>query len=223
MENHPEEFAFLVAQAGPLNGQRWPIQSELVVGRETTCDIIVADRQVSRRHARFFPHLDGIAVEDLGSKNGTLLNGKPLSQLAALNDGDLIQVAFAQQFIFLSSDATLPLKEIAQATPAPPPSTNLPLSIDKPSHRVWVGGKEVLPPLSASQFVLLSILYEQRGRVVPRSELILKIWAGEQALDVSEQALDALIRRLRERLSDCDPTATAFITTIRGHGMRLDL
>jgi DNA-binding response OmpR family regulator len=47
------------------------------------------------------------------------------------------------------------------------------------------------------------------------------VWGEEQAIDVSEQALDALVRRLRDRLATVDPNHS-FIITIRGHGLRLD-
>jgi DNA-binding response OmpR family regulator len=80
---------------------------------------------------------------------------------------------------------------------------------------------EIVPPLSVSQFRLLEQLFDAPGRVVPRQDLVISIWGKEQALDVSEQALDALVRRLRERIASVDPTH-AYIVTVRGHGLRLD-
>ena len=47
------------------------------------------------------------------------------------------------------------------------------------------------------------------------------MWGEDQMAGVSDQALDALIRRLRDRLAALDPTHQ-FIDTVRGHGMRLD-
>jgi DNA-binding response OmpR family regulator len=79
----------------------------------------------------------------------------------------------------------------------------------------------VIPPLSASQFQLLKFLYDRQDRVVPRKDIISEIWGAENALEVSEQALDALVRRLRDRLAVIDATHP-FIITIRGHGLRLD-
>ncbi len=78
MEKNSEEVPVLVAQTGPLSGQRWPVNMLLVVGREAICDIVISDRQVSRQHARFIPSGNTILLEDLGSKNGTHHNGKPL-------------------------------------------------------------------------------------------------------------------------------------------------
>jgi DNA-binding response OmpR family regulator len=47
------------------------------------------------------------------------------------------------------------------------------------------------------------------------------VWGDEDAADVSEQALDALVRRLRDRLAALDPTNN-YIITVRGHGLRLE-
>jgi DNA-binding response OmpR family regulator len=95
------------------------------------------------------------------------------------------------------------------------------LRLEKRSRRVWIGEFEIIPPLSVLQFNLLDILCQQEGQVVPRSEIIYGIWGEEDAVAVSEQALDALIRRLRDRLLEIDPQHE-YIVTIRGHGLRLD-
>ena len=225
MAKNSEEFAFLVAQGGPLNGQRWTLRNPIVIGRDPTCDIVVPKRQVSRRHARFLPTPHGVSLEDLDSKNGTHYNGQPLHGSSLLQDGDVIQIALAQQFIFLSSDATVPLDDDQLELPPIQLVTPLPqinrLRLEKRSRRVWIGDKEVLPPLSVSQFRLLELLYEHQRRVVSRQELITNVWGEEQAIEVSEQALDALIRRLRDRLANTDPTHV-YVVTIRGHGLRLD-
>ncbi len=219
MDRNNEDTPVLVGQSGPLNGQRWMVRTKIVVGRDMECDIMIPSRQVSRKHASLTVTNSGATLEDLDSKNGTHLNGAMMSAPETLKDGDVIQIAFAQQFIFLSSDATMPLEigGIEGLTPAPDGL----LKLDKSSRQVWIGDEEILPPLSASQFQLLEILYERQDRVVPRKEIISEIWGAENAVDVSEQALDALVRRLRDRIAAID-TSHPFIITIRGHGLRLD-
>ncbi|MGW8144060.1 MAG: FHA domain-containing protein [Anaerolineales bacterium] len=219
MDRNNDDTPVLVGQSGPLNGQRWMVRNNIIVGRDMECDIIIPSRQVSRRHARLTVTESGAILEDLGSKNGTHLNGAMLSEPEALKDGDVVQIAFAQQFIFLSSDATMPL-EMGELEASAPRYDGL-LKLDKSSRQVWIGEEELLPPLSASQFQLLEILYERQDRVVPRKEIITEIWGAENALDVSEQALDALVRRLRDRLAAIN-ASHPFIITIRGHGLRLD-
>jgi DNA-binding winged helix-turn-helix (wHTH) protein len=213
-----DEYPILAAQSGPLNGERFPINANMVVGREDTCDIVISSRQVSRVHARLTLTTQGIELEDLDSKNGTHCNGKLIDEPILLQDGDVIQIALAQQFLYLSSDATMPL-ESEQLGPIQAHPHHL--RLETRSRRVWIGNDEVLPPLSVSQFSLLELLYDHQGRVVERRKLIENVWGEEDAVGVSEQALDALIRRLRDRLAAVNPTHT-YIVTVRGHGLRLD-
>lgn len=208
-----EEFPLLVAQDGPLKGQRWQVSHTLMIGRDPSCDVQVQDRQVSRFHARITPNTEGVTIEDLGSKNGTNHNGIELSAPVMLQDGDLLGIALAQQFIFLTSDATMPLAE-SGARPGR-------LLMDQKSRQVWVNQQQVAPPLSAQQFKLLWMLYEKQGQVINRSNLVAEVWGQEQMVGVSDQALDALIRRLRDRLAVLDPSHQ-YINTVRGHGIRLD-
>jgi DNA-binding response OmpR family regulator len=79
----------------------------------------------------------------------------------------------------------------------------------------------VLPPLSASQFKLLQLLFEQEGAVVSRDELIAEIWGVDEAVGVSDQAFDALVRRLRQRLGTIDAEHN-YITTMRGYGVKFE-
>lgn len=213
MNQHEEEYPILVAQDGPLKGQRWPLSHALMVGRDPTCDINVQDRQVSRFHARITPSSEGVTVEDLGSKNGTNHNGIELTGPVMLQDGDMLGIAVAQQFLFLTSDATMPLVEGGLHAGR--------LMMDQKSRRVWVNQQQVTPPLSAQQFKLLWVLYENQGQVISRVDLVAAVWGEEQTAGVSDQALDALIRRLRDRLAALD-TTRQYINSVRGHGVQLD-
>ena len=49
----------------------------------------------------------------------------------------------------------------------------------------------------------------------------MSVWGEDDAIGVSEQAVDALVRRLRDRLASID-SSHAYIVTVRGHGLRLD-
>ena len=208
-----EDFPILIAQDGPLKGERWTLDRTLVLGRDSACDLTIPDRQVSRYHARLTPTADGVLIEDLGSKNGTHCNGDPLTAAKILQDGDTVQIAVSQKFMFLVSDATMPLTDNNTRIGR--------LMMDLRSRRVLVDQQQVSPPLSAQQFRLLWRLYEQPGEVVSRQDLVSAVWGEEEALGVSDQALDALIRRLRDKLSAYDPSHQ-YVVTVRGHGIRLD-
>lgn len=215
MTENNQEYPLLIAQSGPLEGQRWKVRAPMTLGREKDCDIVIPLRQVSRHHSRVSPGPgDSAILEDLGSKNGTYLNGVLVEEPHPLMDGDEIQISLAQHFIYLSSDATMPLENL------PLDMQKRRLRMDADARRVWVLEMELDPPLSASQFNLLQALYTQTGAVVPRVEIIEAVWS-KAAGGVTEQALDALVRRLRDRLVEIDPNWD-YIVTVRGHGLRLD-
>src|SRR5687768_15746000 len=67
---------------------------ELIIGRASDSGLAIADRFLSRHHARLFrsPEL-GVLVEDLGSRNGTLLNGELIKQPTAVHPGDHIKLS----------------------------------------------------------------------------------------------------------------------------------
>lgn len=206
----------LIGQTGPLNGYKWTIEDTLNIGREASCEIVIPDRQVSRFHARITTTSEGVTLEDLASKNGTYCNGDRVIEPRYLQDGDELQIALIQHFVFISSDATLPIDLGFQIS-----EVQNGLSVDKLSRRVLINQQEISPPLSVPQFRLLEALFENQGKVVSRQDLILKIWGDDEAIGISEQALDALVRRLRDRIAASDPEHP-YIITVRGHGLRLD-
>lgn len=65
---------------------------ETIVGRDLGCALRFNDPAVSRRHLRFIRRQDEVFVEDLGSSNGTLLNGRSVAAPLRIVDGDTIQV-----------------------------------------------------------------------------------------------------------------------------------
>lgn len=209
----------LVGQGGPLNGHRWSLSDEIVIGRTSSCDISITNQQVSRQHARVFLSDQGAALEDLGSKNGTFHNGKPVTEIVSLEEGDVIQIALAQEFIIFGQDATVPL------SPDDFESSVISyfrrIRLEKSSSRAWILNHELSPPLSVLQFKLLLLFSESRGRVLTRAEVINSVWGTRESAGVSDQALDALIRRLRDRISEIDPDYE-YILTVRGQGYRFD-
>jgi hypothetical protein len=77
---------FLIVRSGPRSGERIELIGELVVGRENA-DLTVEDEEVSRRHLAVRPHEDGVELEDLGSTNGTFVDGARLSAVVVVSSG----------------------------------------------------------------------------------------------------------------------------------------
>ena len=219
MTDTTQSYPVLVGQGGALNGYRWTIDSEITFGRTGSCEIVISNQQVSRKHARVIISPEGPALEDLNSKNGTFHNGKPVTEITHLQDGDIVQIALAQEFIFLGQDATVPLAP--GDFEASVISYFRRIRLEKDSYRIWVLNRELDPPLSNLQFKLLALLSESGGRVISRSEVINFVWGSQESVGVTDQALDALVRRLRDRISELDDQFD-YIITVRGQGYRLD-
>lgn len=86
----PEKLVGMDPEA--VKGQEFPITNELTVGRAGGCAVLLtADTFVSQLHARVFRRDGEIFVEDLGSTNGTYLNGKKVTAPISVRKGDKIQ------------------------------------------------------------------------------------------------------------------------------------
>ncbi len=86
------------------------------------------------------------------------------------------------------------------------------LLIDVPRHMVTVGGKAV--DLTATEFKLLTLLAQRRGRVQSREQLLQDVWDYERVIDT--RTVDTHMRRLREKLGK----ASRYLDTVRGVGYR---
>ena len=96
MPNKPEEngaMARLVVLAGAGAGRRFTFDGEAVIGRGVSCDVMLDDGDVSRRHARIIRMPDdSYLLEDLGSRNGTSVDGVPTVGSVPLDFGAKIQI-----------------------------------------------------------------------------------------------------------------------------------
>jgi hypothetical protein len=211
-----QEVAMLLVQEGNSPKTQWPlIKQMMIIGREADSDIQIDDRQVSRRHAQITQTIEGYTLRDLGSKNGTFLNGEAISQTPRLiRNGDEIGVALCAKMTFVEDEATAPIVLEYRQRPS--------VRMDAAAKRVWIMDKEISPPLSLAQYNLLELLYKSAGNVVSRDQVVAVVWSEEEAEGVSEQAIDALARRLRERIAEIDPD-NKYVETVRGHGFRLNL
>lgn len=204
----------LVLQQGVESAKRWALNrtKPVTIGRNDDCEVVLPDRQVSRYHARVTWNNDHYEIEDLGSKNGTHVNGRLAEASTTLTDGDEFQIGLRFKLAFIDADATMPLSITKEVTG---------LQLDKETRQVWINGEQVDPPLSLPQYRLLEVLWDAGGRVVTRDEIVDAVWPDDSMEGISEQAIDALVRRLRERIGDLD-SDFRYIVTVRGHGFRLD-
>ena len=80
--------------SGKYQGGEFPLRMnrEIIIGRSSDLDMVLVEEMVSRKHARIAYEDDAIVIEDLGSTNGTYLNGARLTGPTVLRPGDQVQV-----------------------------------------------------------------------------------------------------------------------------------
>lgn len=208
------DTAMVVMHHNEHDRQCWPLHRArpFTIGRSPHCDIVLEDRQVSRYHARITWCDDCYHIEDLGSKNGTHVNGTESGAPIPLYDGDEFQIGLKFRLFFVDDGATAPLvlSPVQQG-----------ITIDEDARSVWINQVLLDPPLSLPQYQLLKKLWSNEGKIVSRDDIVDAVWPDESFDGISEQAIDALVRRLRERIAEVDPL-TQYVVTVRGHGFRLE-
>jgi DNA-binding response OmpR family regulator len=209
-----KEAALLLWMDGEEIKGRWSLaKSATAIGRWEDNDVVVDDRWVSRNHALIRREGEHYIVEDLGSKNGTFVNGSRIARPTVLADGDVVQVTPLIELTFVDYGATAPLPAEMQVAR---------LALDAETRQVQVRGRLLSPPLSHAQFMFLALLAEDPGRVYSRDEVIATVWPEDEAEGISDEAIDALVRRIRLRLRELDPDHE-YIVTVRGYGFKLEM
>jgi len=129
------EFTFV--ERKPMDGREHALDGELTVGREG-CDVVLADPEVSRRHAALRVTGDGVAVEDFGSTNGTFVNEQRIQGVRALQDGDVVRFGNTEWELrgaaaAASAGVASPQVTAARAVPAEPPTAAQPAPPAQPA------------------------------------------------------------------------------------------
>jgi len=88
--------ARLVVEAGQSDGGRFEVAERATIGRDPDCEVRLSEGAVSRRHAELRWSYAGYVLRDLGSSNGTFVNGVEIEDEAPVEDGGLIEVGLVQ-------------------------------------------------------------------------------------------------------------------------------
>lgn len=109
----------LVMTHGPTPGQIYPLSDLIVtIGRDLSSDIVVQDPEISRHHVRMRRWRHGYSVEDVGSTNGTMVNGQPVLEPRLLQANDRVKLGTRVQFQYIQHTAT---RDARTGIPAPKP------------------------------------------------------------------------------------------------------
>jgi serine phosphatase RsbU (regulator of sigma subunit) len=151
-----------------------------VIGRSSKADLTIPDRSMSRMHARLYRDQETWFVEDLGSRNGTLLGGRPVDRPVRLGHGSVIQVG----------STSVTLREATQ-----PAADRGKLASDRDSHTIFRSAAELLQEPEEIRTDSVTPTGEGLRRYADRLHLLTEV---NQALD-RPMSLDELLELILDR------------------------
>jgi predicted component of type VI protein secretion system len=166
----------LTVRQGPRTGQTFELSKPVVtIGREAGSDIVLEDPQVSRHHARLTQQGAGYVVEDLGSTNGSFINGRRVMASTPLNPGDKLGLGdtvvlevqggsgAAETMVGAPMAQPVTPPTFAPAVSAPPPAFGAPPPPPPPPQKkgpsCWLWGCGCLVLLLAAIVVAVALIY----------------------------------------------------------------
>ncbi len=222
-------MAFVIVEKSDAEhvGKRFPVaERPVIIGRQTPeymPDIIVGDDYVSRRHAEI-TFLEGrFLVRDLGSTNGTTLDGQqldperhyPLRHDSVIGLGISAGGARVLLRFKVSPTVSTTRLRVGQEKPVSPGW----LRVDEVAGEVWVDEKRMV--LSRKEYDLIVFLHDRAGKICTRDELVNRVWP--EVIDpggVSDAAIDQLVHRLRLKIEPSPENPTRLINR-KGFGYLL--
>ncbi|MBI2917815.1 MAG: winged helix-turn-helix domain-containing protein [Chloroflexi bacterium] len=195
------------ASVFPIDGKR------CVLGKSPSADMQLGNPYVSRAHAEVVAVGGRYQLRDLGSKNGTSLNGESLGPEGRwLSEGDRVELAQGQVVLrYRSGTSTITLDLGAPDGP---------VRVDSRSREVYVAAERIQPPLSRKEFDVLRLLYERRGQACSKDEIAEAGWP-DRGGDVSDEEIEQCVRRIRLRI-EAEPSHPRVVKTVRGYGYKIE-
>ena len=206
--------AMLVVERGIEDVSVLPLDRDTcVLGKAPSADIVIDNPYVSRQHAQITWAEGNFSIRDVGSKNGTFINGDILAgKTRQLHSGDRVELGKGQVVVrFQEWGTTVTL-------PPTPQAASGDLVVDARSREVWLRGNKVEPPFSRKEFDVLNLLFRRRGEACSKDDIAATGWPEREEGDVGDQDIEQYIRRLR---TEPVPSHPQYILTVRGFGYRL--
>lgn len=141
--------------SGAVFGKVFPVGGPTAIGRAPECDISVQGEEISRRHALVKPTTDGLSVEDLGSSNGTYVNGRRVQQ-AFLSPGDELKLDTVR-FIVVAPGMEMAQQTARLATATEPAAAAA--GAGGAGHSIWVP----IMLVAAAVIAIITVVLYGRG------------------------------------------------------------
>jgi LysM repeat protein len=157
----PYQPPSLVMRQGPQPNRPFPLSKDVItIGRSPDSDIFIDDAEVSRHHARLTRQGNNWLLEDLGSRNGTFVNGQRISGPVVLTPG--ARVDFGPD-VFFSVEGMMPPPE---AIPGRPPPAYAPPRPRRPTWLLWTLGGAAVVVLALVVLAVLGYFFVQRAPAI---------------------------------------------------------
>jgi serine phosphatase RsbU (regulator of sigma subunit)/pSer/pThr/pTyr-binding forkhead associated (FHA) protein len=186
----------LVFLAGPIAGRRYKLaDGEYVIGRRSDCQIFVPDMRVSRQHARLWRDNEAWSLEDLGSNNGTFVNGVKVQAATQLRHDDEIVIA-NNRIRVEARDAEI------KTTPEGPNVTIVDAGASSIIKSREDSGSGRMPMVSSG---MMSLADQRAIRLIERKlDALTQILHATASSDTAEALLDKLVDALLELFPQAD-------------------
>jgi pSer/pThr/pTyr-binding forkhead associated (FHA) protein len=158
----------LIMRSGPTPGKVFQLKGdEVFIGRDVGNDIVINDAEISRRHARLAIQAGGYILEDLGSTNGTAVNGERLTSRHVMREGEILSLGEHVALVFESladdKEATVVGPRTARKAPVEAGQTPSAPAVKsstapRPSQAAPVTGKKKFPTWVIVVIVILLVL-----------------------------------------------------------------
>jgi pSer/pThr/pTyr-binding forkhead associated (FHA) protein len=129
----------IVLRSGPTPGKTYPlVKSEIFIGRDLSNDIVINDPEISRRHARLYIQNGAFVLEDLGSTNGSSVNGQRLVSPYTLHPDEVITLGERITLVFeaveLEESTTVSTSSLKQPITVQPDAVKMPPPVSAPAY-----------------------------------------------------------------------------------------
>ncbi len=155
----------IVVRRGPQPNATYDLDQDVItLGRDITNEILINDVEVSRHHMRFSRSLNGYMVEDLGSTNGTFINGRRLTGAQEIHSGDMIglgETVTLQVEVLEYARPTTPVRRMAADSPELSQET---LSADAISQAGYTPAPSIPPARASGEALRIFISYRKTNR-----------------------------------------------------------
>lgn len=190
----------LLLLTGPSAGLRYEVATEATLGRSPSCEIPLEDSKVSRRHAKIVVSEGQARVTDLGSRNGTVVNGEKIDGEAILLPGDRLQVGDSTILFEPPARASLADREAGEVESCPVEEV---LPAVGPAATLYSAGVSLLS--ATSEAMVLRRAAEELGRSVNADKaaallggtegLLTAAVVGAEAVEVPRSLVRAALER----------------------------